>query len=137
MQVVLPDEGLVVTDVSVVHPATNSFLQRAARAAGAAASLRGASKFCISNMVEAGRRLLRSPLHGVLRAPERPAMQLLQTLASSSFDASSVTHQLGFSRGSNAFATGHSQTGNAKERKQVRINNPQSSDRQRSTSFKP
>jgi hypothetical protein len=99
MLVVLPDEGLVVTDVSVVHPATNSFLQQAARAAGAAASLRDASKFLISNMVEAGRQLLRSPLHGFLRAPERPAMQLLQTLASSYFDASTVAHQLGFSRG--------------------------------------
>jgi hypothetical protein len=30
MLVVLPDEGLVVTDVSVVHPTANSFLQRAA-----------------------------------------------------------------------------------------------------------
>jgi hypothetical protein len=30
MLVVLPDEGLVVTDVSVVHPAANSFLQQAA-----------------------------------------------------------------------------------------------------------
>jgi hypothetical protein len=29
MLVVLPDEGLVVTDVSVVHPAPNSFLQQA------------------------------------------------------------------------------------------------------------
>jgi hypothetical protein len=45
MLVVLPDEGLVVTDVSVVHPAANSFFQRAARTAGAAASLRDASKF--------------------------------------------------------------------------------------------
>jgi hypothetical protein len=45
MRVVLPDEGLVVTDVSVVHPAANTFFQRAAHAAGAAASLRDGSKF--------------------------------------------------------------------------------------------
>jgi hypothetical protein len=38
MLVVLPDEGLVVTDVIVVHPAANRFLQRAAHASGAAAS---------------------------------------------------------------------------------------------------
>jgi hypothetical protein len=43
MLVVLPDEGLVVTDVPVVHPAANSFFQRAAHAA---AFLRDASKFC-------------------------------------------------------------------------------------------
>jgi hypothetical protein len=43
MLVVLPDEGLVVTDVSVVHPATNSFLQQAARTAGAASSLTAAA----------------------------------------------------------------------------------------------
>jgi hypothetical protein len=42
MLVVLPDEGLAVTDVSVVHPAANSFFQHAAHAA---ASLRDASKF--------------------------------------------------------------------------------------------
>jgi hypothetical protein len=45
MLVVLPDEGLVVTDVSVVHPAANSFFQWAAHTAGAAASLQDASKF--------------------------------------------------------------------------------------------
>jgi hypothetical protein len=43
MLVMLPDEGLVVTGVSVVHPAANSFFQRAAHAASAAASLRDAS----------------------------------------------------------------------------------------------
>jgi hypothetical protein len=46
MLVMLPDEGLVVTDVSVVHPAANSYFHRAAaHTAGAAASLRDASKF--------------------------------------------------------------------------------------------
>jgi hypothetical protein len=40
MLLVLPDEGLVVTDVSVVHPAAKSFLQQAAHTAGAAASAR-------------------------------------------------------------------------------------------------
>jgi hypothetical protein len=47
MLVVLPDklhEGLVVTGVSVVHPAANSFFHWAAHTAGAAASLRDASK---------------------------------------------------------------------------------------------
>jgi hypothetical protein len=44
MLVVLPDEGLVVTDVSVVHHAANSYFHRAAHTAGAAASLRDASK---------------------------------------------------------------------------------------------
>jgi hypothetical protein len=43
MLVVLPDEGLVVTDVSAVHPAANSFLQQAAHTAGAAASARDAA----------------------------------------------------------------------------------------------
>jgi hypothetical protein len=53
MRVVLPDKGLVVTDVSVVHPAANTFFQRAVHVAGAADSLRDASSS--ANMVEAGR----------------------------------------------------------------------------------
>jgi hypothetical protein len=44
MLVVLPDEGSVVTDVSVVHPAANNFLQQAAQIAGAAASTQDAAK---------------------------------------------------------------------------------------------
>jgi hypothetical protein len=43
MLVVLPDEGLVVIDVSVVHTA-NSFLQQAAHMAGGAASARDAAQ---------------------------------------------------------------------------------------------
>jgi hypothetical protein len=46
MLVVLPDEGLVVTDVSVFHPAANSFLQQAAHRAGVAVSARDAAKSC-------------------------------------------------------------------------------------------
>jgi hypothetical protein len=42
--VVLPDEGLVVTDVSVVHSAANSFFQQAAHTAGAAAFVMDAAK---------------------------------------------------------------------------------------------
>jgi hypothetical protein len=49
MLVVLPDKGLVVTDVSVVHPAANSYSRQAAHTAGAAAFLRDASKFCRYN----------------------------------------------------------------------------------------
>jgi hypothetical protein len=44
--VVLPDEGLVVTDVSVVHPAATSYLQWAEHTAGTAACTRDAAKSC-------------------------------------------------------------------------------------------
>jgi hypothetical protein len=44
MLVGLPEKGLVVTDVSVIHPAANSFLQQAAHMAGTAASARDAAK---------------------------------------------------------------------------------------------
>jgi hypothetical protein len=43
---VLTEEGLVVTDVSVVHPGANNFLQQAAHTAGKAASARDTSKSC-------------------------------------------------------------------------------------------
>jgi hypothetical protein len=81
MLVVLPDEGLVVTDVSVVHPATNSFFQQTAHTAGAAASLQDESKFRKyggGGQVAGGSF---TPLfmesYGRLG---RPGMQLLQTL---------------------------------------------------------
>jgi hypothetical protein len=90
MLVVLPDEGFVVTDVSVVHPAANSYFHRAAHTAGAAATLRDASKFykyggggqvaggsCTPLSMESYGRL------------GRPGMQLLQTLAAAA--ASSAT----------------------------------------------
>jgi hypothetical protein len=38
-------QATTVTDVSVVHPAANSYSRQAAHTAGAAASLRDASKF--------------------------------------------------------------------------------------------
>jgi hypothetical protein len=70
MLVVLPDEGLVVTDVSVVHPAANSFFQRAAHTAGTAASTRDAPKSC---KYGGGGQVAGSSftplLHGVLWAP--------------------------------------------------------------------
>jgi hypothetical protein len=90
MLVVLPDEGLVVTDVSVVHPAANSFFQRAAHAAGAAASLRDASKFRKYGGGEqvAGGSFTPLSIKSYGRLG-RPAMQLLQTLAAAA--ASSVT----------------------------------------------
>jgi hypothetical protein len=82
MLVVLPDEGLVVTDVSVVHPAANSFFHRAAHTAGAAASLQDASKnykYGGGGQVAGGSF---TPLfmesYGLLG---QPVMQLLQTLA--------------------------------------------------------
>jgi hypothetical protein len=90
MLVVLPDEGLVVTDVSVVHPAANSFFQRAARTAGATASLRDASKFRKyggGGQVAGGSFTpLSMESYGRLG---RPAMQLLQTLTAAA--ASSAT----------------------------------------------
>jgi hypothetical protein len=82
MLVVLLDEALVVTDVSVVNPAANSFFQRAAHRAGAAASLRDASKFrkySGSGQVAGGSFTpLSLESYGHLG---RPGMQLLQTLA--------------------------------------------------------
>jgi hypothetical protein len=90
MLVVLPDEGLVVTDVSVVHPAASSFFRQAAHTAGAAASLRDASKFCKyggGGQVAGGSfTSLSMESYGRLG---RPAMQLLQTLAAAA--ASSAT----------------------------------------------
>jgi hypothetical protein len=90
MLVVLPDQGLVVTDVSVVHPAANSYFDRAAHTAGAAASLRDASKFYKyggGGQVTGGSFTpLSMESYGRLG---RPALQLLQTLASAA--ASSVT----------------------------------------------
>jgi hypothetical protein len=44
LQVMLPEEGLMVTDVSVGHPSANSFPQQAAHTAGAAASAQDAAK---------------------------------------------------------------------------------------------
>jgi hypothetical protein len=80
--VVLPDKVLVVTDVSVVHPAANIFFQRAAHMAGEEASLRDASKFCKyggGGQVAGGSFTpLSMESYGRL---SRPAMQLLQTLA--------------------------------------------------------
>jgi hypothetical protein len=58
MLVALPDEGLVVTGVSVVHPAANSVLQQAAHTAGGAASAPDAENS--ANPVVAG-RLLAAP----------------------------------------------------------------------------
>jgi hypothetical protein len=80
--VVLPDEGLVVTDVSVVHQAANSFFRWAARtagAAGAAASLRDASKYGGDGQV-AGGSFTPNSMESYGRLG-RPVMQLLQTLA--------------------------------------------------------
>jgi hypothetical protein len=88
--VVLPDKGLVVTVVSVVHPAANSFFKRAAHAAGEAASARKAVKF---HKYGGGGQVagdsftpLSMESYGLLG---RPAMQLLQTLAAAA--ASSAT----------------------------------------------
>jgi hypothetical protein len=64
MLVVLPDEGFVVTDVSVVHPAANSFFQPAAQVAASARDAAKSCKYGGSRQVA-----LYSPLHGVLRAP--------------------------------------------------------------------
>jgi hypothetical protein len=90
MLVVLPDEGLVVTDVSVVHPAANSFFQQTAHTAGAAASLRDASKFRKyggGGQVAGGSFTpLSMESYGHL---VRPAMQLLQTLTAASATAGS------------------------------------------------
>jgi hypothetical protein len=90
MLVVLPDEGLVVTDMSVVHPAANSYFHRASHTAGAAASLRDASKFYKyggGGQVAGGSFTpLSMESYGRLG---RPAMQLLQTLAAAT--ASSAT----------------------------------------------
>jgi hypothetical protein len=83
VMVVLPDEGLVVTDVSVVHPAANSFLQWAAHMAGAAASTRDVAK---SRKYDGGGKvaggsftLLSMEFYGRVG---RPAMQLLKCLSS-------------------------------------------------------
>jgi hypothetical protein len=96
MLVLLSEEGLVVTDVSVVHDAANSFFQRSAHVAGAAAFLRDASKFRKyggGGQVAGGRWQVaggRRQVAGVSFTPlpmesywrlGRPAMQLLQTLA--------------------------------------------------------
>jgi hypothetical protein len=85
MLVVLPDEGLVVTDVSVLHPAANSFFHRAAHTAGAAAYLRDASKnykYGGGGQVAGGSFTpLSMESYGRLG---QPAMQLLQTLAAAS-----------------------------------------------------
>jgi hypothetical protein len=90
MLVAQPDEGLVVTDVSVVHPAAKSFLQGTAHMAGAAASMRDAAnsrKYGVGGQV-AGGSFAPVPMeyYGLLG---RPAMQLLQTLAAAA--ASSAT----------------------------------------------
>jgi hypothetical protein len=90
MLAVLPDKGLVVTDVSVVHPATNSFFRRAAHTAGAAAALSDASKFCKygggGQVVSGSFTPLSIESYGRLGWP---AIQLLQTLAAAA--ASSAT----------------------------------------------
>jgi hypothetical protein len=90
MLVVLPDEGLVVTDVSVVHPAANSFFQRAAHGATATASARDAAKsrkYSGGGQVAGGSFTpLSMESYGRLG---RPAMQLLQTMAAA--DVSSAT----------------------------------------------
>jgi hypothetical protein len=103
MLVVLPDECLVVTDVSVVHPAANSFFQQAAHAAGAAASARDAAKsrkYGGGGQVAGGSFTpLSMESYGRLG---RPAMQLLQTLAAAA--ASSVTAGSDFTTSS--FVTG-------------------------------
>jgi hypothetical protein len=90
MLVVLPEEGLLVTDVSVVHPAANSFVQRAAHQAGAAASARDAAKrrqYSSGGPVAGGSFTpLSMETYGRLG---RPALQFLSTLAASA--ASSAT----------------------------------------------
>jgi hypothetical protein len=91
MLVVLPDEGLVVTDVSVIHPAANSYFHRAAHTAGAAASLRDASKFYKyggGGQVAGGSFTpLSMESYGRLG---RPAMQLLQTLAAAAVSSATA-----------------------------------------------
>jgi hypothetical protein len=90
MLVVLPDEGLVVTDVSVVPLPPTVFSTREAHAAGAAASLRDASKFYKygGGGQVAGGSLTPLSMESYGRLG-RPAMQLLQTLAAAA--ASSAT----------------------------------------------
>jgi hypothetical protein len=88
VMVVLPDEGLVVTDISVVHPAANSFLQWAAHTAGATASARESAK---SHKYDGGGQvaggsftLLSMEFYGRLG---QPATQLLKSLCSVVFVA--------------------------------------------------
>jgi hypothetical protein len=89
MLVVLPDEGLVVTDVSVVHPTTNCILQQAVNAA---ASARDAAK---SRKHGGAGRLLCSLIHGNQRAPSPPgnavSAALADIAASSAMAGSDVT----------------------------------------------
>jgi hypothetical protein len=89
MLVVLPDKGLVVTDVSVVHPTTNCILQQAVNAA---ASARDAAK---SRKYGGAGRLLCSLIHGNQRAPSPPgnavSVALADIAASSAMAGSDVT----------------------------------------------
>jgi hypothetical protein len=82
MLVALPDEGLVATDVCLVHLADNAFFQRPVHTAGAVASALDAAK---SRKYGGGGQVAGSPIaplsmeyYGRLG---RPAMQFLHTLA--------------------------------------------------------
>jgi hypothetical protein len=95
--VVLPDEGSVVTDVSVVHPVANSFLRRAAHTAGTAASARDAAKSL--KYGSGGHTPLSMESY---RRLGRLAMQFLQTLA----DAATSSATAGSDVTISSFVTG-------------------------------
>jgi hypothetical protein len=83
------EEGLAVIDVSVVHPAANSFLQQVAHTAGARGSLRtGRGKVLQIQWRQAGSSFAPSSIES-LGCLGWPVMQFLRSLADAA--ASSAT----------------------------------------------